>query len=153
MNGGLNEKIPDSLTLNEKILLYRRIREHEDTVMNHRIVWMWTLQALLFAAFSLILEKGNESYLGIICFVGLLSCFSIGYSLTCSWKFLDEMKEMGEKILEPNGISEEDKNIILGSPKIKPKLSKLLPWKFLPWLMGGAWLIFIVIIIFKQIQV
>jgi hypothetical protein len=63
------------------------------------------------------------------------------------------MKEMGEKILEPNGISEEDKNIILGSPKIKPKLSKLLPWKFLPWLMGGAWLIFIVIIIFKQIQV
>jgi hypothetical protein len=54
MNGGLNEKIPDSLTLNEKILLYRRIREHEDTVMNHRIVWMWTLQALLFAAVSLI---------------------------------------------------------------------------------------------------
>ena len=122
----------------DKINLYRRLREHEDGVMNHRMVWMWTLQALLFAAFSVIWKEGDILPLVTICLVGLFSCISIGYSLYCSHNALEDMEVTGEnKLKKDELIKNEPLQLILGCPP--NKVIKCL----LPWIMAGAWPFFI----------
>ena len=64
--------------------------KHEDDLLNHRMTWMWTLQGLLFTALGL-LWRVHVLPAVLICIVGLLSCVSIGFSLRCSVRALQNM--------------------------------------------------------------
>ncbi|MFN6517621.1 MAG: hypothetical protein RMY29_024485 [Nostoc sp. CreGUA01] len=56
--------MPENLTKEEVELLYNRIRakiEHEDNLVNQRIMWMITLQGLLFTAYGFSLSAQATS--------------------------------------------------------------------------------------------
>ena len=127
------------------VSVVREMIRHEDVLLNQRLTWMWTLQGLLFGSTSLLWGKDWRGVV-IIGFVGLLSCISIGYSLSRGLKAVRELlgvaagrkKELGEDVKIPPTIGSRTKAI-----------EWLLPGHFLPWLFGLAW---VLIIILRMLQ-
>lgn len=131
-----------AMSIDRKIELYRRIREHEDNVKNQRMTWMWTLQGLLFTAFSLS-DNGitEESIKPLIALAGLISSVSIGLSLVLSNIMLNRMQTEFEKLLGSDNAGEAPfLNIILGKLlSSKTPVTLLLPWNALSVLFAFIW--------------
>lgn len=110
---------------------------HENELLNHRLTWMWTLQGLLFTAYSVLYKENFAA--GVICIVGLASCISIGYSLAISVKVLDILNPLASDLR-----SEIDTCLGRNFSGLTGKSSVwafLFPWKFLPKFMGIVWIV------------
>ena len=118
----------------------RKMIQHENTLLNARMGWMWALQGLLFSAMSFLWEIHWAPVL-LIAIVGLLSSISIGYSCVRASNAVGELLK----------IAKEFKNAQAAQYELPPTLGArskgmqwLLPWKFLTWVFGVAW-VFIII--------
>ena len=135
----MNDKDHDDIRAFVSVV--REMIRHEDVLLNQRLTWMWTLQGLLFGATSVLWGKDWRGVV-IIALVGLLSCISIGYSLSRGLKAVRELlgmaadrkKELGESVKIPPTIGARSKAI-----------EWLLPGYFLPWVFGVAWVLVIVL--------
>jgi hypothetical protein len=122
----------------------REMIRHEDTILNHRLTWMWTLQGLLFAAAGVLWDKDKRGVV-IMGVVGILSCVSIGYSLSRGLRAVKELlglaashkRHIGEGVELPPTIGARTKAI-----------EWLLPGRLLPWVFGLAWASVIVLRLF-----
>ena len=84
------------------IAVIRSMIQHENTLLNQRMVWMWTLQGLLFSAIGF-LWKFNKLPVLIISLVGFLSCFSIGYSLNRANKAIKDLLSIASNYKKSKG--------------------------------------------------
>ena len=118
--------------------------KHEDSLLNHRLGWLWTLQRLLLTAFALLMKEiawfGKVPAI-VICVGGLLSSLSVGYSALIGHRVLDRLHPE----VKSTTIAVEDK---LGVPHLDQSSvggwGFLHPWRFLPWVFIVVWLILLV---------
>jgi hypothetical protein len=116
-------------------------RKHENELINHRLSWLWTLQGLLFAAFGLLAkETGTLGRLpiSVICFVGIASCLSVGYSV---WKGHQELNALKRVVMDLAAHIESALELESPDSVAANGLAFLHPWRFLPWVMLLAWLL------------
>ena len=113
----------------------RQMIQHENELVNHRLTWMTAGQGLLFTALAFIWNK-HPLLILVISIVGFLSCISYGYVMYFSDKAITSLirkieENTGQKIDEiyPPVIGYAGKSWVW-----------LLPWRFIPWLFGFAWL-------------
>jgi hypothetical protein len=116
------------------LAVVRGMIQHEDTLVNQRLTWMWTLQGLLFGAASFLWSKDLAPVL-VIGAVGLASCVSIGYGIARGLKAIRELlaiaaeyKKGCEGYYLPPTIGARSK-----------ATEWLLPGYLIPWVMGAAW--------------
>ncbi|MCP4700878.1 MAG: hypothetical protein GY862_29090 [Gammaproteobacteria bacterium] len=112
---------------------------HENTLLNQRIGWMWTLQGLLFTAMSLLWKDHSApGIVIIISLVGLLSSVSIGYSFSRATAAIRGLLKTADDF------KEEHANQFKLPPTIglrtSDSLQWLLPWKSMPFVIGAAWI-------------
>jgi hypothetical protein len=125
--------------LSERLNQLRSYIEHENSLMNHRLTWLWTLQGLLFAAVG-IAPKQSDSFVSLLlCLVGFVSCISIGYILNIGRHILDKLNpqaaDLGKLIDEELGLISTG---ITG--KEGRYIQILFPWILLPWFMASVWI-------------
>ena len=70
--------------------IIRAMIEHENTLLNHRMTWMWTTQALLVTAAG-IMWRYHHLLVQLICFFGFVSCVSVGLSLRSALRAIDSL--------------------------------------------------------------
>ena len=90
---------------------WKRVRaaiEHENTLVNHRLTWLLTSQALLFGGFGLIFQdekKLNDHYylafLVIICFVGIVVSLKTYIDIEMAGRQLSELDRWWHKTYAP----------------------------------------------------
>lgn len=140
----------ESLELEKRIELYRKLREHEDNVKNHRMGWMWALQGLLLTALSILLREQNgppsfeiKWIMSLVELVGFVSVISIGYSVLCSSSMLEQMEKAFSNAFDSTGqeITCLQASSFLGEhvfPR-KVRFPSLLPWKCLWLFIAVVW--------------
>ncbi len=123
----------------------RSMIQHENTLLNTRMGWMWALQGLLFSSMSFLWPIHNALVV-LVAIVGLLSTISIGYSCVRASKSVRELLR----------ISKEFKKTTAKAYELPPTIGArtkgvqwLLPWKFLTFVFGAAW----VFIIFFRLNI
>ena len=90
---------------------WKRVRaaiEHENTLVNHRLTWLLTSQALLFGGFGLIFQdqkKLNDhhylAFLLIICFVGIVVSLKTYIDIEMAGRQLSELDRWWHKKYAP----------------------------------------------------
>lgn len=118
--------------------LWDRLK-HENEMIDDRLSGLWTLQGLLLVSFGLLSSQMNmgKMPISIICFIGLCSCFSIGYSVHKGQQVLDALRTMVKDVA-----NQIESGLAL-TPTHDPAQDTLAffhPWRFLPWLLCLAWL-------------
>ena len=121
----------------EYAAIVRSMIEHENTLLNHRMTWMWTLQGLLVAATG-IMWGFHHLLVLLICFFGFVSCVSLGTSLQSALRAIDSLLKDWET---RSAGGPYDGPRVIGFSEVKSVLSKLYPWNMLPWLMAIVWVL------------
>lgn len=94
-------------------LLYRRIRdqyEHENDLYNQRIIWLITIQALLYATVGLVLQSLIESgatvkfnfvhlFILLIAVLGIVVALVASRTLTNGRKAQEELRDFWDEVL------------------------------------------------------
>jgi len=118
--------------------------KHDDTLVNHRLSWLWTLQGLLFAALGF-LVKGAETVpvtpVTVICLVGIFSGLSVGVSGYVAHRVLAYLHESAGTLTK-----EIEDSLDLTHLVVRPSrgLVVFFPWLLLPWVFVAAWLVMLV---------
>ena len=127
------------MTNEEYAAIIRSMIEHENTLLNHRMTWMWTLQGLLFAAVGFMWEIHDLLVL-LICAFGLCSCISVGVSLKSAVRAIGSLLKDWDDRLSAGGSYHGPP--VIGSPGVSGWLeANLKPWHILPWLTAGVWIL------------
>ena len=122
----------------EYAAITRSMIEHENTLLNHRMTWMWTLQGLLVAATG-VMWNIHFSLVLLICVFGFCSSISVGVSLRSALRAISSLlKDWGDRV---SSDSEYNGPRVIGSPAIRRYITVLHPWNFLPWLMAIVWVL------------
>ena len=121
----------------EFVGVIRSMIQHEDTLLNQRLTWMWTLQGLLFGGTSL-LWKEEKSLVLLFAIVGLLSCISIGYSIGRGVLAIKELLRISRKF-KKSLRTEYCLPPTIGARR--KAIEWLHPARFLPTLFALAWLV------------
>ena len=117
----------------------RAMIQHENTLLNARMGWMWALQGLLFSAMSF-LWKVHWIPVLIIAMVGLLSSISIGYSCIRASNAVGDLLKMAKDFKDTQAIQ----YVLPPTLGARTKgVQWLLPWKFLTWVFGVSWVLII----------
>jgi len=133
-------------TVYEFVSVIREMIRHEDTVLNHRLSWMWTLQGLLFAAAGVLWDKDWRGVL-LMGLVGLLASISIGYSLARGLRAVKELLSIAADQKQRHGEGAEMPPTIGARTKA---VDWLLPGRLLPWVFGLAWIALILLRLIKR---
>ena len=121
----------------EYAAIIRSMIEHENSLMNHRMTWMWTSQGLLVTATGIMWEIHIFLIL-LVCLFGFCSSISLGISCNSALRAIKSLRiDWGERKKED---PEYRGPRVIGSPEMRPFISKLFPWNFLPWLMALIWI-------------
>ena len=121
----------------EYAAIVRSMIEHENTLINQRMTWMWTLQGLLVAAVGIMWDI-HYLLIFLICAFGFFSCVSVGISLKSALRAIDSLLKDANTRLSEGGY---DGPRVIGSPGIRPVISKFQPGNLLPWLMMIVWVL------------
>ncbi|MCE1253507.1 MAG: hypothetical protein LWX83_08170 [Anaerolineae bacterium] len=113
----------------------RAMIQHENTLLNARMGWMWALQGLLFSAMAFLWDIHLIPLL-IIAAVGIISSVSIGYSCVRASNAIKSLLEMVKKFKDENASFYELPPTLGARAK---GAQWLLPWKLLPWVFSLAW--------------
>ncbi|MDJ0797659.1 MAG: hypothetical protein QNJ51_12730 [Calothrix sp. MO_167.B12] len=163
----------------EEFANWKRVRasiEHENTLVNHRLSWLFSSQAFLFTAFALVFNtwKGNSGgsgtgshfpyLLGIISVVGILICISIQDGLNKAENQLRILDKWWHREWDSNSgqykswTNINERNLALKGKSLKhPPLqgdTSPAPWvswfqsPVIPVLFLMAWALIIVLIVF-----
>jgi hypothetical protein len=123
--------------------IVRSMIQHEDDVLNHRLVWMLAVQSLLVTALGIFWGKEVLASWTIISF-GLVSNLSFMYSLSVSHNAIEDLKKKWK-----NKFPDDD-------PKDLPTLQSdpnckvmFMPWKLLPILVFLMWFILGILYAFR----
>ncbi len=129
----------------EFVEVIRGMIRHEDTLMNHRLAWMWALQGFLFGAVGLLWKERTLAVL-VISIVGVVSCVSIGYSTNRGLRAIKDLL----------GICRKFKESIPGDYQLPPTIGSrkkanewLLPARALPSIFGTSWVLIFAIRLFS----
>lgn len=122
----------------EYAAIIRSMIEHENTLLNHRMTWMGTLQGLLVAAVGFLWKIDNHLIL-LICIFGFCSSASIGISFNSALRAISSLLQDWEKRKSKD--PDYDGPRVIGSPGTRPIISKLQPWTCLPWLLALMWIL------------
>lgn len=129
----------------------RTMIAHENTLMNQRLTWMWTLHALLFSAMAFF---WNISWmlLSVIVLTGISSCITIGYTLKRGISAINALLQIDKQFKKSL-----PKNLglalpVIGSIPLPPVIgarSKAIEWLLpsisMPWILGLAWIALLVL--------
>jgi len=121
------------------LAVIRSMIQHEDTLLNQRLTWMWTLQGLLFGAAAFLWKEGLLP-VAVVSAVGLLSAVSIGYSLNRGLRAVKDLLTIASDYKNRLSIQYEFAPTIGSRRKA---IEWLLPGRFLSWLFGVSWLIIV----------
>jgi len=127
------------------LTVVRDMIKHENELVNQRLTWMFTLQGLLFAATGF-LRKDSILPVIVFGFVGIISCISIGYSLTLGLNAIKDLLALARKYkksLPAHWVFPPS----IGSRR--QAIERILPGILLPWVLGIAW---ITILVFRLIN-
>jgi hypothetical protein len=124
------------------LTVIRDMIKHENELVNQRLTWLFTFQGLLFTATGF-LWKASIFPVTVLGFIGIISCISIGYTLSRGLNAIKDLlalardykKPLTENWIFPPSIGSRRKAIEL-----------ILPGILLPWVLGIAW---IAILIFR----
>jgi len=131
----MNTKSNEEFNWKERLIALRKMIEHEDNIINHRMSWFGVFQGLLFTAFA---ATYKSEFKNICEFRLLLPYFGIAVSLSffisfwCSSKALKNLKGIWrgkETEIPPVGLDLDDYGMPLKLLRI------FLPWHFLPWII------------------
>jgi hypothetical protein len=108
----------------------------ENQMINHRMNWFLILQGMMFVGISFAWNNVPAVSIVFGC-VGILSCLSVGILLhygILAIKRLEESQSNDDQAVIGRGADETSKFVHF-----------LLPWHFLPVMLGVAWLALIII--------
>ncbi|XOF34224.1 MAG: hypothetical protein ACL93V_02715 [Candidatus Electrothrix sp. YB6] len=127
----------------------RDIVREENNMIDQRMMWMLTLNGLLFTTLGF--AWGGNRVLNwlpwILSGLGALSTFSFGLILQCGLNALEHMNELW---FELQDYSEYPLPPMTGLSRESIICSHLLPWNCLPQLLYSVWLIVAFAIAFEQ---
>jgi hypothetical protein len=157
---------------------WRRVRasvEHENTLVNHRLSWLFSSQAFLFSAFILVFNAWKSSsgglatgshfpyLLSIISIVGILICLSIQRGLNAAEDQLRALDKWWHRELDKSGQyivwkTRKERNDALEKKSLKhPPLQgfiryvwwdRWLTYSVVPAFFLMAWALIVILIIF-----
>ena len=118
--------------------IVRRMIQHEDNVLSHRLSWMLALQGLLVNALGYLWGKVMPALWLIVGF-GFISTISFWYSLHISQKAIEGLKEQWQERSKKNDNKDnEDWTPLQSYSKCK---TYLMPWRLLPPLVLVLWIV------------
>lgn len=134
-------KTRDNETKEQHAETMRKLNEHENTLLNMRFTWFTTLQGLLFASLGFIWKEHLQLVVAVICCMGIIVSLSFmaAYRMTrlaydAIEKWWDEnLKDYDGPPLKP-----------VRMPKNKSLMRLLRPWRALPVVFIGCWVIILV---------
>jgi hypothetical protein len=157
----------------DEIVDWKRCRsaiEHENTLVNHRLSWLFASQSFLFASFGVVWNawknpSGANSvpaqtsmvFLVIIAITGIVVCTAIQQSLLCAekqivhidrWWYLKGAHESGERYKDDNERNMQRANRDQSHPPIQGDIhiegnffTRVLSFTFLPNWFNAVWLL------------
>ncbi len=130
----------------EYFSIIRGMINHEDQLVNQRLTWMWTLQALLFAAVSFNREE-NPFFSIVISILGIVSSASIGYQMRRGDIAIMALRKLSAEHKEklPKGCRLAP---VIGVEEVNRSKKWLLPNYLLPWVFAVAWILIMIQSIF-----
>lgn len=125
---------------NNKII--RGMIEHENTLLNHRINWLVTIQGLLFAGLGFTWDKSDaRGLVSIFCMLAILVSCSAMISFFLATKAMNDLLLWWDNYKVQNNYSGPDvKGLRSSQYKWFRRLSFLYPWHALPIIFILAWL-------------
>jgi len=135
--------------------IIRSMIQHEDTLRDQRLGWLFALNGFLFAALGFAWADAESTPLVLVLStVGAVVALSVRRSLTTSVLAISRLRRLADDV---------DRNGVTGSPPVvgmrsverederkRTKaerrqagtswLAGLDPWRFLPWCLAAAWL-------------
>lgn len=119
----------------------RSMIEHENSLVNFRLTWLITLQGLLFASLSFLLDKPHlHQFIPVLSWVGQFAAASCWYSLSLTQRAIQKHEEWWNNHCPDN---------YDGPPVIGLRQSSiwlhLLPWNVLPFAFEVAWIAILLI--------
>ncbi len=126
--------------------IIRDMINHEDQLVYQRLTWMWTLQALLFAAVSFNREE-NPFLIIVISILGIVSSASIGYQMRRGDIAIMALRKLSveHKKKLPKGCRIAP---VIGVEEVNGTKKWLLPNNLLPWVFSVAWMLIMIQSIF-----
>ena len=111
---------------------------HENELMNHRVLWLRTLQGLLFTALGFAWEKADAyALIYVFCATGAVVAISSQTVLNGAHQAIDQLRQWWEK----NRPADYHGPDVLGCSSPSKLVVWLLPWRTLPGIFAAAWLV------------
>ncbi len=132
--------------MHEYAKIVRAMIEHENALLNARLTWLLTLQAMLFAGLAFVWQK----YVGmtlLLCSLGMLTCLSLGVYLRCSIRAIQGLERLWEERRAKGPAYDGPPVIGLGGEAVKRLTHAVLPWNLLPLVFFTAWFVILALTI------
>jgi len=150
------EELPDlkdPLTPQEKLDLFMKRIEEENSMLDQRLGWLLTLQGLLFASVAFFADGGGNRFpIVIIAIFGVASAVSVGWVLRLSSRTLDPLNDDRENYVRALLIDKDPSQFratVTGERPTRHDAENddfhvgtwMFPWKLLPPLLVVLWLV------------
>jgi hypothetical protein len=129
--------------------IIRSMIQHEDTLRDQRLGWLFALNGLLFAALGFAWPDDDSSPLIVVLSaVGVLVAVSSAVALTGNQRAIAKLADLGmaraqqDDVVQPPVIALRSSELgrKAGSTS-RPRTTWLYPWTMLPWVLALAWLV------------
>jgi hypothetical protein len=121
--------------------IIREMIDRENTMVNHRMSWFLALLGFMLAGLAFGWDK-SVALCSIFSLIGIFSSLSVGLLLRCGIQTIRNLEE---------SIEESQPVIGRGYKETLKLVHCLLPWHFLPWLFGIAWIVLMITRIVEEI--
>jgi len=120
----------------------RGMIQHETELVNHRMTWFLTAQAVLFAALGVVWEKDLLIQL-TLALVGLVVGVSFHVGIRAAIRAVQHLEQCWLEKCRSLQIDPRDEPPINGLYKgqIGSIEKFLFPWRLLPWFLSVVWLV------------
>jgi hypothetical protein len=140
----------------EYTAIVRSMIQHEDTLRDQRLGWLFALNGFLFTGLGFAwADDDSGPLIVVLAIVGVLVAVSSAVALTNTQRAIDKLDELAterakdEAIVLPPVIALRSKELRETSGQTeraidqskRPIVTWLYPWKMLPWALAIAWLV------------
>jgi hypothetical protein len=133
----------------EYTAIIRSMIQHEDSLRDQRLGWLFALNGFLFTGLGFAWPDDDSSPLIVVLsMVGVLVAVSSAVALTGNQRAIAKLADLGlaqakqEDVVLPPVIALRSTEVRRkGSSTSRSDMTWLYPWRMLPWVLALAWLL------------
>jgi len=121
----------------------RELIQHENTITNHRLMWMLIVEGILFAG-AASFWKIHWAPFVIIAGLGIVTAVSVYHALWLSGRARGHLRKLYEEKMEGHPELIQEIPPVVGDIPGLVTLPWANPWNLIPWAIVVAWILLVI---------